>query len=128
MTYVEGGPPETDAAWRRVADTLRQLHRLTLGWPQRTGGADHLSGRYLGSRPDSFDTPRHDRHRTPVTGRSTPRPIAAHTRGHHAEGWTVDVQDSPSIIANCDALVSAGTSEPENVQLSDQPAITVHIM
>jgi len=25
MTYVEGRPPETEADWRRVADTLRQL-------------------------------------------------------------------------------------------------------
>jgi Ser/Thr protein kinase RdoA (MazF antagonist) len=37
MTYMEGGPPETAADWRRVADTLRQLHRLTQGWPQRPG-------------------------------------------------------------------------------------------
>ena len=37
MTYVEGGPPETEGDWRRVADTLRQLHRLTQGWPQRPG-------------------------------------------------------------------------------------------
>jgi Ser/Thr protein kinase RdoA (MazF antagonist) len=37
MSYVEGGPPETRADWRRVADTLRQLHRLTRGWPQRPG-------------------------------------------------------------------------------------------
>jgi Ser/Thr protein kinase RdoA (MazF antagonist) len=37
MTYVEGGPPETRADWRRVANTLRQLHRLTPGWPQRPG-------------------------------------------------------------------------------------------
>ena len=37
MTYVEGGPPETEADWRRVASTLRQLHRLTWGWPQRPG-------------------------------------------------------------------------------------------
>jgi hypothetical protein len=37
MTYVEGGPPETEADWRRVADTLRRLHRLTQGWPQRLG-------------------------------------------------------------------------------------------
>ncbi len=37
MTYVEGGPPETEADWRRVADTLRQLHRLTRDWPQRPG-------------------------------------------------------------------------------------------
>ena len=37
MTYVEGGPPETQADWRRVADALRQLHRLTWGWTQRPG-------------------------------------------------------------------------------------------
>ncbi len=37
MTYVEGGPPDTEADWRRVAETLRRLHRLTQGWPQRPG-------------------------------------------------------------------------------------------
>src|SRR5205085_11527958 len=37
MTYVKGGPPETEADWRRVADTLRRLHRLTAGWSQRPG-------------------------------------------------------------------------------------------
>ena len=37
MTYVEGGPPETEADWRRVADTLHRLHGLTEGWPQRPG-------------------------------------------------------------------------------------------
>ncbi len=37
MTYVEGRPPETEADWRRVADTLRKLHRLTRDWPQRPG-------------------------------------------------------------------------------------------
>ena len=37
MSYVEGEPPETEADWRRVADTLRRLHRLTQGWPQRPG-------------------------------------------------------------------------------------------
>ncbi len=37
MTYVVGEPPETDDDWRRVADTLRQVHRLTQGWPQRPG-------------------------------------------------------------------------------------------
>ena len=37
MTYVEGGPPQTAADWRRAADTLRELHRLTRGWPQRPG-------------------------------------------------------------------------------------------
>lgn len=37
MTYVEGGPPETASDWSRVADTLRQLHRLTQDWPQRPG-------------------------------------------------------------------------------------------
>ncbi|MBB3560036.1 Ser/Thr protein kinase RdoA (MazF antagonist) [Rhizobium sp. BK512] len=37
MKYMEGGPPETHSDWRRVADTLRELHRLTQGWPQRPG-------------------------------------------------------------------------------------------
>ena len=37
MRYMEGGPPETAADWRRVAETLRELHRLTAGWPQRPG-------------------------------------------------------------------------------------------
>jgi Ser/Thr protein kinase RdoA (MazF antagonist) len=37
MTYVEGGPPETESDWRRVAEVLRQLHQLTAGWPQRPG-------------------------------------------------------------------------------------------
>lgn len=37
MTYLEGGPPETQADWRRVAGALRELHRLTRGWPQRPG-------------------------------------------------------------------------------------------
>jgi Ser/Thr protein kinase RdoA (MazF antagonist) len=37
MTYVKGGRPETEADWRRVADTLRRLHRSTQGWPQRPG-------------------------------------------------------------------------------------------
>lgn len=37
MTYLDGGPPETAADWRRVAGTLRELHRLTRGWPQRPG-------------------------------------------------------------------------------------------
>lgn len=37
MKYLEGGPPATKADWCRVADTLRQLHQLTKGWPQRPG-------------------------------------------------------------------------------------------
>ncbi len=37
MTYVEGRPPETQADWRRVADALRRLHKVTQGWPQRPG-------------------------------------------------------------------------------------------
>lgn len=37
MTHVDGGPPETAADWRRVAGTLRRLHRSTQGWPQRPG-------------------------------------------------------------------------------------------
>lgn len=37
MKYVEGGPPQSAADWRRVAETLREVHRLTAGWPQRPG-------------------------------------------------------------------------------------------
>ncbi|HEY4202081.1 MAG TPA: phosphotransferase [Devosiaceae bacterium] len=37
MRYMEGGPPETAADWRRVGATLRQVHALTRGWPQRPG-------------------------------------------------------------------------------------------
>lgn len=37
MRYVEGGPPQTWADWRRVAEALRRLHRSTQGWPQRPG-------------------------------------------------------------------------------------------
>jgi Ser/Thr protein kinase RdoA (MazF antagonist) len=37
MKYMEGGPPQSAADWRLVAGTLRELHRLTAGWPQRPG-------------------------------------------------------------------------------------------
>jgi len=37
MTFVEGVPPATEDDWRRVADALRQVHRLTTDWPQRPG-------------------------------------------------------------------------------------------
>ena len=37
MTHLDGGPPATQADWRRVADTLRELHRSTQGWFQRPG-------------------------------------------------------------------------------------------
>jgi Ser/Thr protein kinase RdoA (MazF antagonist) len=37
MGYVEGVLPETEGDWRRVAQTLRELHRVTRGWPQRPG-------------------------------------------------------------------------------------------
>lgn len=39
MTYKEGGPPETGADSRRVADAPCQLQRLTQGWPQRADPA-----------------------------------------------------------------------------------------
>jgi Ser/Thr protein kinase RdoA (MazF antagonist) len=37
MSHVEGEPPETKADWRRVAEALRALHRVTQSWPQRPG-------------------------------------------------------------------------------------------
>ena len=37
MTLMDGERPETEADWRRVAETLRRLHGSTKGWPQRPG-------------------------------------------------------------------------------------------
>lgn len=37
MTHLDGGPPQDEADWRRVAETLRAVHRVTQGWPQRPG-------------------------------------------------------------------------------------------
>lgn len=37
MRHVEGVRPETAADWRRVTDTLREVHRVTARWPQRPG-------------------------------------------------------------------------------------------
>ncbi len=37
MTYVEGEAPANESDWRRVADLLREMHKLTQGWPQRPG-------------------------------------------------------------------------------------------
>lgn len=55
MTYLDGGPPSTSEDWRRVAGTLRELHRLTRGWPQRPGwrsSGDLLLGAETGTRID----------------------------------------------------------------------------
>jgi Ser/Thr protein kinase RdoA (MazF antagonist) len=42
MRHMEGGPPQTQADWSRVAATLRELHRLTRDWPQRPGWRSSL--------------------------------------------------------------------------------------
>lgn len=54
MEYMAGGPPETASDWRRVADTLRELHRLTKGWAQRPGwkSSTDLLGVEQGTRID----------------------------------------------------------------------------
>ncbi|QKK26959.1 phosphotransferase enzyme family protein [Rhizobium hidalgonense] len=50
MKYMEGGPPETKSDWRRVADTLRELHRLTQVWPQRPGWRSSTDLLHAGTR------------------------------------------------------------------------------
>ena len=54
MKHMGGRPPATSADWRRVADTLRHLHRLTQGWPQRPGwrGSTELLTASTGTRID----------------------------------------------------------------------------
>ena len=37
MEYLEGTKPQTEADWRRVAETLKKVHALTRNWPQRPG-------------------------------------------------------------------------------------------
>jgi len=61
ITYVAGGPPETEADWQRVAATLRQLHRLTQGWPQRPGwrSSTDLLHAATGTTIDLGAMPRH---------------------------------------------------------------------
>lgn len=60
MKYVEGEPPQDDADWRRVADTLRVLHRLTTSWPQRPGwrGSTELLYAETGTKIDLGAMPR----------------------------------------------------------------------
>lgn len=54
MTFVEGRPPATASDWRRVADTARELHRLTQDWPQRPGwrGSTELLHADTGTKVD----------------------------------------------------------------------------
>jgi Ser/Thr protein kinase RdoA (MazF antagonist) len=54
MEYMDGGPPRTESDWRRVAETLHELHRLTRGWPQRPGwrGSTDLLHADTGTRID----------------------------------------------------------------------------
>ena len=37
LTWLEGEPPRTDEDWWRLLHTLRRLHAVTVGWPQRPG-------------------------------------------------------------------------------------------
>lgn len=37
--FVDGAAPQTAADWREVVAALGELHRLTVGWPQRPGFA-----------------------------------------------------------------------------------------
>ena len=59
MSYVDGGPPETQADWHRVAVALRQLHRLTHDWPQRPGwrSSTDLLHATTGTRVDLGEMP-----------------------------------------------------------------------
>lgn len=54
MTFVGGRPPVSQRDWRRVGDTLQELHRLTRDWPQRPGwcsSTDLLTAR-IGTKVD----------------------------------------------------------------------------
>ena len=61
MTRVEGGPPETRADWRRVADALRQLHRVDAGLAAAPGLA--IVDRSPARRDRDEDRPQRDAER-----------------------------------------------------------------
>ena len=54
MEFMDGGPPKGASDWRRVADAVREVHRLTKGWPQRPGwlSATDLLHETAGTRID----------------------------------------------------------------------------
>jgi hypothetical protein len=66
MTYLDGGPPETPADWRRVAGTLRELHRLVVPggnavvgegfWKKPTPDREYLE--FLGASADDLTSHR----------------------------------------------------------------------
>ncbi len=58
MTYVEGGPPETEADWRRVADTLRRAASVDAGLAAAPGLA--IVDRPPARRDRDEDRPRRD--------------------------------------------------------------------
>ncbi len=58
MSYLEGEPPETEADWRRVADTLRQLHTVDAGLAAAPGLA--FLDRSASRRDRDEDRPRRD--------------------------------------------------------------------
>lgn len=59
MRFVEGRPPRSDDDWRRVADVLRHVHELTVGWPQRPGwrSSIDLLDADLGTKVDLNEMP-----------------------------------------------------------------------
>lgn len=59
MCYLDGEPPETEADWQRVAATLRRVHEVTAGWPQRPGwlGSSDLLSSEQGTKVDLTEMP-----------------------------------------------------------------------
>jgi Ser/Thr protein kinase RdoA (MazF antagonist) len=60
---IAGGPPRDQHDWRRVVETLRVVHAITIGWPQRPGFA---SARQLLTKDRGGD----------VDLAATPQPVA----------------------------------------------------
>lgn len=59
MRHLNGEPPEAEADWKRVAATLRQVHQVTEGWPQRPGwrGSRDLLSNEQGTKVDLNEMP-----------------------------------------------------------------------
>lgn len=112
MTFLEGVPPRTESEWRRVAETLRELHRLTRGWPQRPGWmsssdllhADRGTKIDLGAMPEEGVTRCRaawarlaDRPRSVVHGDPNPRNILMHAGEVGLVDWDEAHVDAPDL-------------------------------
>ena len=114
MTWLDGRPPAS-GDWPAVAATLRRVHEVTRGWPQRPGSASTrqlLTADRDEARVDSTDL---DLAELPGAHLPTDRLAVARTAAtawEAANGWTVEPsyarRQLAMLLAGRDGFSSAG--------------------